>query len=385
MNYRDSFIKNVLSQVRFVEVHTEIRKELESHISEMRESYADVIQNEGRLEEQIQKRMGDPSEIGKQLDLLHRPKIDWTLVAPISVLISVGLFAMKQFGLASSQSLWTAIGLIFAVALTFLKPIRFLRFSPAGFAVLLLLTVASFYSSTYSEGQPYLSIGSLNIKIIDLSAALFSVFVPGVLRLTKTIKWASFFVYPALALPLLVYAKTGSAFPFAVYGIAMISMVNVFSTNFLPALSVLFIGSLSLLVRPKVGDQFVPASNIDSVRQLETHTDFVLNSIYQISPLISVLVVGCAILLFLRVFSVAQVVRNQEGKTLAIGVGVFLAIATLWNCLASMGYLPLPVAGINLPFVSYGGSLMIAQLSMIGLVLGIYRRKNLSDLDWGLE
>lgn len=385
MSYRDSFIKNVLNQVRFAEAHSEIRKELESHISEMRETYLDVIQNEEKLEEQIQKRMGDPDEIGKQLDSLHRPKIDWTLVVPILILISIGLFTMTQFGLASSQSLWVVIGLIFAVALTFLKPIRFLRFSPAGFAILLLLTVASFYSSTYSEGQPYLSMGSLNIKIIDLSAALFSVFVPGVLRLTKTVKWSSFFIYPALALPLFVYAKTGSAFPFAVYGIAMISMVNVFSTNFLSASSVLFLGSQSLLMWPKAGDQFVPASSIESVRQLETHTDFVLNSIYQVSPLISVLVVGCAILLFLRIFSVAQVVRSREGKALSIGVGVFLATAALWNCLASMGFLPVPVAGINLPFVSYGGSLMIAQLAMVGLVLGIYRRKNLSDLDWGLE
>lgn len=36
-------------------------------------------------------------------------------------------------------------------------------------------------------------------------------------------------------------------------------------------------------------------------------------------------------------------------------------------------------AGVNLPFVSYGGSMMISQLAMIGIALGYYRRKNIGN------
>ena len=34
-----------------------------------------------------------------------------------------------------------------------------------------------------------------------------------------------------------------------------------------------------------------------------------------------------------------------------------------------------PVTGLPLPFFSYGGSFMIANLMMMGLVLNIYRNK----------
>jgi cell division protein FtsW (lipid II flippase) len=161
-------------------------------------------------------------------------------------------------------------------------------------------------------------------------------------------------------------------------------MVNVFYSNLLPTLSVLVLGFTSLLLWPQAGGQFVSAANFESVREVEAHTDFVLSSIHTISPLISALVMISAIILCFRIFSVSQIVKSQEGKTFCAGVGIFLALATLWSCLASLGYLPLPVAGVNLPFISYGGSMMVAQLSMVGLVLGIYRRKNLSALEWSL-
>lgn len=382
MKYQDSFLKNVLSHVKFSEAHSEIRKELESHISEIRETYADVIQDEGRLQEQVRKRMGNPDEIGTQLDMLHRPKVDWNLVIPISILLVVGLYMMKQLNFFSSHGLWIAIGMASASIFTFLKPGRFLKYSPIGFAAVFILTIISFFSSTYSDGQPYLSVAGINIKIIDLSAALFSIFVPGMVQLSKRMRFAPYLVYPVLALPLFVYSKTGSSFPLVVYGITLLGILNVYSSHLLPILTVLFCGLMSLMLWPKAGEQFVSATNIEFVRQLETHTDFVLNSVYQISPVASALAVVCAILFCLRLFSVVQVVRNQEGKALVTGIGLFLTLATLWSCLASLGFLPLPVAGINLPFVSYGGSLMIAQLSMVGLVLGIYRRKNLSDLEW---
>jgi cell division protein FtsW (lipid II flippase) len=384
MNQQNSFIQSVLKQVRFAEAHHEINKELESHISEIRERYADIILDERQLQQQILKRMGNPDEIGQKLDLIHRPMIDWNILIPTSVLLGVGLFVMKELGFFSGQILWVLIGLIFASVFTFLKPIHFLKSSPIGFVSVLLLTFISFYSSIYSGGQPYLSFAGLNIKIIDLSAAVFSIFTPGMLYLTKKRKFAAFFILPALLLPLFVYSRTGSSFPFVLYGLTMLAMVNVFYSNLLPTLSVLVLGFTSLLLWPQAGGQFVSAANFESVREVEAHTDFVLSSIHTISPLISALVMISAIILCFRIFSVSQIVKSQEGKTFCAGVGIFLALATLWSCLASLGYLPLPVAGVNLPFISYGGSMMVAQLSMVGLVLGIYRRKNLSALEWSL-
>ena len=37
----------------------------------------------------------------------------------------------------------------------------------------------------------------------------------------------------------------------------------------------------------------------------------------------------------------------------------------------------MPVTGVNFPFLSYGGSMLVAHLALIGWILGHYRRKNI--------
>jgi cell division protein FtsW (lipid II flippase) len=51
---------------------------------------------------------------------------------------------------------------------------------------------------------------------------------------------------------------------------------------------------------------------------------------------------------------------------------------TLWGILSNIGFAPMPTAGLNIPFLSYGGSLLVANLALIGIVIGANRRKMLS-------
>jgi len=376
---QESYINNVLQHVRFKEAHHEIERELASHIAEIKESYSGVIHDESQLQDQILNRMGNPEVTGQQLDQIHHPRIDWSLVALTGALLVTGFAMMSKLGFLASHSLWAAIGLIIAVGFVFLKPSYLQKWSPLGFAIVLFTAFLSFFSSTYSGGQPYISVGAINIKIIDLSAALFVLLAPGVLSFAKNNKIYSFLAYFGLSVPLLVFFKTGSAFPAAAYGIAILGILSIFSSSLIPSLPILASAVLGTFLWPKEGAQFVSAEILETIRQSEVHTDFVMTSIYNISSFASAIVAACAVLLCFRIFSNSRTIKSIHGKMLMTGIGCFLSVAVLWSLFANLGFTPMPSAGVNLPFVSYGGSMMISQLAMIGITIGYYRRKSIGD------
>lgn len=85
--------------------------------------------------------------------------------------------------------------------------------------------------------------------------------------------------------------------------------------------------------------------------------------------------VGCTILvilfivLILRGIKISNSAPDQFGKILAIGLTSWLGIQTVIN-LSSMVAL-LPLTGVPLPFISYGGSALVANLTAVGILLNI--------------
>lgn len=85
--------------------------------------------------------------------------------------------------------------------------------------------------------------------------------------------------------------------------------------------------------------------------------------------------VGCTILIFLfllffwRGFIISKRAKDEFSKLLAFGITSWIAIQTLIN-ISSMIKL-LPLMGVPLPFVSYGGSALISELIGVGLLLNV--------------
>jgi len=87
------------------------------------------------------------------------------------------------------------------------------------------------------------------------------------------------------------------------------------------------------------------------------------------------------ILLFLvimfRGFKIARGSPDEFGRLLASGITIWFTVQALINLGAMMGLLPL--TGITLPFVSYGGSSLAISLFAMGLLLNISRYSNLNN------
>ncbi|HWP82387.1 MAG TPA: rod shape-determining protein RodA [Bacteroidota bacterium] len=77
--------------------------------------------------------------------------------------------------------------------------------------------------------------------------------------------------------------------------------------------------------------------------------------------------------LFLRGFAIASLAKNKFGSITAIGITAVLAVHTFINIGMSMGLMP--VIGIPLPYLSYGGSALLANMTMAGLLMNVYANR----------
>lgn len=79
-----------------------------------------------------------------------------------------------------------------------------------------------------------------------------------------------------------------------------------------------------------------------------------------------ILVLVCLSIIVIRVFMIARTSRKDSGAFICIGVAAAIVVQTTENvgmCLAM-----LPVIGITLPFISYGGSSTLAMYLLLGMV-----------------
>jgi len=78
-----------------------------------------------------------------------------------------------------------------------------------------------------------------------------------------------------------------------------------------------------------------------------------------------------------RGLKIAMGAPDKEGKLLAAGITVWLVMQTLLNIAANVGFIPL--TGMPIPFLSYGGSSTIVSLIGIGILLNISKYSNIQN------
>lgn len=103
----------------------------------------------------------------------------------------------------------------------------------------------------------------------------------------------------------------------------------------------------------------------------EKHTDFIFTMLAEEWGFLgSALVLGLYFVLLVAGMTVAQASRSTFGALLAAGVTAMFFLHVLINCGMVMGLLP--VVGVPLPLLSYGGSITVAAVLAVGLLLNAY-------------
>ncbi len=103
-------------------------------------------------------------------------------------------------------------------------------------------------------------------------------------------------------------------------------------------------------------------------------TDFIFSAVgEQLGFVGSAVVIGLYGVIVLRMLRAAQMARDTFGRLLCVGGVAFLAFSVFQNIGMNVGIMP--ITGIPLPFISYGGSASFAFFAMIGLVLNVEMRR----------
>lgn len=106
----------------------------------------------------------------------------------------------------------------------------------------------------------------------------------------------------------------------------------------------------------------------------EPQTDFIFAIISEELGFVGILIIAaCYINLFYNVVKISLETKDLFGKYLAFGLILELILQTLLNLLVVVGLIP--VTGVTLPFLSYGGSSLLTCLIMMGIILNISKNK----------
>ena len=88
-------------------------------------------------------------------------------------------------------------------------------------------------------------------------------------------------------------------------------------------------------------------------------------------------------LVFVYGFAIALRARNHFGRMLAIGLTINLFLYVFINMAMVMGLIP--VVGVPLPLVSYGGTAMMAVMTALGLTISVYVHRDIRIARTGLD
>jgi len=128
--------------------------------------------------------------------------------------------------------------------------------------------------------------------------------------------------------------------------------------------------SLNAMHNGGVFGQGVGFGNIKLGFLSEVHTDFVLAGITEELGLIGLFFITTVMfLIVLRIFKISGRVENKIYHLFTIGIALMIIIAFLINSYGISGMIP--IKGIAVPLLSYGGSSMLSMSVAIGLVLSI--------------
>jgi len=110
----------------------------------------------------------------------------------------------------------------------------------------------------------------------------------------------------------------------------------------------------------------------------EVHTDFVLVGLTEEFGLVGLFIVSFVMLFIIyRIFKISAQVKNPTYYLFSVGVGLLISLSFIINSFGVSGIFP--IKGIAVPFLSYGGSHIMASSLAIGLIIMISKKRVTKD------
>ena len=266
-------------------------------------------------------------------------------------------FDFLPFGIQPSEFIKTALAISFAYHLSRVKerinrPLVALGLAAhaGGIIVLILLT------------------GDLGVAVIFAGFTLLMMFCAGL----------SLWYFAGLA------ALIAAAFPIIWDHLAPYQQQRIL-VGFNPSLDPLGYGYQPLLSRDAIMaggffGQGVGGGNVYEILPY-SHTDFIYSTLCEkMGFVVGFIVLAALFTAVVRMIWIAARSERDTGSYLCVGLAACLMLQVVIN--VGMCFAVLPVIGITLPLVSYGGSSVLATYLMLGMVHSVSAHRNRSSTIW---
>ncbi|MDQ0156686.1 FtsW/RodA/SpoVE family cell cycle protein [Robertmurraya andreesenii] len=439
-----AYIKEVLSHIRSKEARGFVKLELENHLQAAKADAIKKGKAEDEAEAIAIKQMGDSTLLGQKMNRLHKPKIDWFTVAGFAVLIGFSMLPLiylqdsYQMDLVMRKTIFSIMGIVILLACMFFDYRKFLKFGYGfyGIGIIFLLVLNFSPFSLMINGRPFLHIATFTIEASStlpifllawagiLSKIRRDIWlkigleVPGTeksVRVNLSHSWWKLVLLYVLSVLLLLPAA--NLFLVLLYTVLIVVMTwfsplqkrekylftgmigslavvsAVFTAMKKPYMLVRFkaflnpdeythtYGYLGTKAKEYMGNAgwFGQALPKEGFKISEAHTDFIfVTTTYGFGWLLAGILVLLLVGLSVRMILNLKSFHDPYGKLLTVGAVTLYTLSFSWSILMSIGVLPF--VGVSLPFFSYGLMPTVLHSFLIGIVLSVYRRKDLISL-----
>lgn len=352
--------------------------------------------------------------------------MDWGVLVCVLLLIGIGLVALfsttqnSEYSEFIKQIQWFAISIPIFILVVVIDYDKILKIAPAFYGACLFLLILVLFTDPINGASSWFNIGSFSFQPSEFGKIALILFMAYSLNLLQAKnrkeinKFYKLFVMLAIAaVPILLIIKepdfgTATAYIFATVFILFVSGINK-RYIILAILAIVILVPIVYMNLPEHALQRIEvylhpesdprgsgyniiqsklaigAGQILGMGLLQGNqtqlgylhpktTDFIFSAIgEEMGFVVCAAIIVIYVFLITKIVYIAKTAKDNIGSYIAIGIAGILCFHMLENIGMTMGLLP--ITGVPLPFVSYGGSSLLTNLICIGLVLNISARR----------
>ncbi|PFN29028.1 FtsW/RodA/SpoVE family cell cycle protein [Bacillus cereus] len=409
----ERFLSEVTNHIKSKEAKSFVATELDFHMKQAKNMWMEKGLSEEVAEDKAVEQMGSPIKLGQELNKLHKPKVDWFLLILLVAAMGLGFLPIVALGhtndLLMNKVIFVILGIVTAFGMMLIDYRKLERLGWLFYiiGVLILLMLYCFPNASMT-GEPLMKIGPIaidclmavpffflawasffnnsRIKVMHLVILyLFSLYLFLIVSTLSTI-----FIYITMVFVMLWWSKLGKKKALIITIVPICLFIIKVSVSWSSGYHLdRFLGYLNperdaggagfMYIRLKevmssagwfgtYGDiKFIPAPD----------TDFVFASLtYYYGYVLALVLVLVLSLFVVRLVVISYKINDRYGKLLLVGGMTLFVFQFIYNVGMILGLLP--IASISLPFISYGLTPTVFHALLMGIVLSVYRRKDMS-------
>lgn len=356
--------------------------------------------------------------------------IEWSILICVTILIAIGCVALYSATQSTEheelikQLVWLGVSVPIVIGILSIDYGTIIKFAPIGYGIIITLLVGVFFTTPINGATSWFIIGPISIQpsefakifvVLTFALIVSKIQESGKGEINKPQKLLLSLL--VVAVPVLLIAKQpdyGTAIAFIIATLFVLFVSGLDKKYILGTiiLIVVFIPVLYFYVLPDhaktridvflnpnadprgsgyninqsklaIGSGQLLGMGVKQGNQTQLGylypktTDFIFSVIgEEMGFVIAGLVIVLYVVLIVKIIYIAKTAKDDKGSYVAIGIAGIFIFHMVENIGMTMGLLP--ITGVPLPFVSYGGSSLLTNLVLIALVLNISGRRKKS-------